>query len=1801
MIRSILTKTPPFFRTQMIMHAMGIVVLTAAFLLLSATQAMAANVTVTVNWPTQANQNIVRIYDEALSSFSPPEIQSGGAGTYSFMQNYTLADGVTYQFVMFDTTNDGWNGGTVTVSIDGVEVLTSNGPPAGTLNGYTIARFFTPQTPGTPIAGDVTFCSKAGSEVDMQLGYNAPSLAKLRNSTYFGPTGRVAPETIGFRQLASIDVASLNAAGCDAYIGGGDKALGEAEADAVHAWLSASASRYMIGACDYSFNTICSRLRTSVDGTNGGVSINSALSYNPLTCGGALGVTTYGGASAYFAPQAGDVTLGTHNGSVGIPSNAILTDQVNGGSFIMLPDADMLGNAGNAAGGITPGSTVTSDQDKLVVNVFKFALDEIAGRSPTACIADYNNDPGIISGVAYLDINGDDSYQSGSETVLANITVELWGDPGTPTDTSDDLKQATMATDANGAYSFSASQELTYRIEIDTNDPDLPLGATIGTASSLTSVNVLSGATTANQNFGFDLPDRADAPNSGTAPSGTGTNAYGDAVHGYVSALRLGAALDGEVSNPSSADASGDGADDDGLVTIPPLRTGRTSYTIPAADFATGAGDGNLYAWVDIDGSGTFDTDEFASTTVMGGVVQGDLVWSLNDLMEAGTTFARFRLTTNILTAAAATTLASDGEVEDYAVAVTLDPLNFSCQARVDIWYGNDESGSVSASEFRDARDFIYQVSDGFYHSFSDGAQGGIIGWAFSADPVDVIMPITETFFDRGDTGLVSTGLNVDGDNQGVREQYTAKVDRTGGTQLANATNGLANRINAGNGRRIGVPQIAVILTDAPDFQINNVSYNGGGSAWEAAAENLRNAGPDGTRIVLILLAEAAIAYQNNAAARATIESVAGTTGKIIETASYVDAANPTKGFIQTTVDDICASATFPPTDLDYSDAPTTNTSYASASHLIDSAIRLGATVTPETAPYDTINADGDVDDGITIPVLAPGASAMITASTFGAGGNLQAWIDWNGDGDFLDIVDGVNERIATDLTDGDADNLISIPVTVPLSASQNQTIARFRWSTMRGLGPTDVATDGEVEDYALTIAAPILSCPAPVASGLADGLWWFDWTGVNVSSSPVTKNFTLPDGRSVDARITPISGSGVEGLAATGRPLESLASGIGTNFASVLPALGTTTPAAPSIFSVDFFEGGTITPLPLNIIAADGEATGSSEGLGATTNGGVWEVIDSFSTGRYHLGGAETQTWAMRGVGGAPFGTPLLLSRQASNITTIIDDSPNGSTAIAFGVQLPDTGDAPASYGVAAHNFANAIPSCTTFGNDTIYIGTVSPDGEYPANNQGSTATGDNTNGTRADEDGVTISAMPIGGGGTITVDVNGSGFLQGWIDFDGSGMFDSPVEQIATDLQDFGTGTITIPVAIPTWAVAGQTYARFRWSSDPSITETGYAPDGEGEDYVLTLGAAGTRLSGTVFIDNGAGGGAAHDAIIQTGEVAGPYAVISITAATTGAVLATVPAGPGGTWSATLPAGFSGNVQLTATPEARYLSISEATPGLPGLTNPSRIDGAYTFTPSANTVYDGLDFGVIAMPVLSQDQSVGLTPGQVTNLSHRYEATSAGLVSFALVDEIGNPVDAFVTTLYLDATCDGTLDGVVSTPIPVSAGQSVCVIARTQSSPSLGPGSGVTYGITAETVFSGSMQSILLRNNDSIGATNSEKLVLRKLVRNTSVAGAPEMTSNTGGIGDVLEYRIIMSNQSTETVRNVKVHDSTPAWTTLSAAIVSPVTVAPGVDCTVLTPNTVGYAGPIEWNCLGDFLPGSEASVKFSVQISP
>jgi hypothetical protein len=162
----------------------------------------------------------------------------------------------------------------------------------------------------------------------------------------------------------------------------------------------------------------------------------------------------------------------------------------------------------------------------------------------------------------------------------------------------------------------------------------------------------------------------------------------------------------------------------------------------------------------------------------------------------------------------------------------------------------------------------------------------------------------------------------------------------------------------------------------------------------------------------------------------------------------------------------------------DFGDAPgpyaTTHTANG-AGHFA-SGPTLGSLRDEEPNGQPTNGASGDDaagvsdEDGVhfgTVRVGALGAVAIVNVESAPTGAYLDAWIDFNGDGNW----DGPLEAIATRHLVHNGDNAIMFDV--PSTAVSGTTYARFRLSSGGGLGPYGIATDGEVEDHAVVIDAP--------------------------------------------------------------------------------------------------------------------------------------------------------------------------------------------------------------------------------------------------------------------------------------------------------------------------------------------------------------------------------------------------------------------------------------------------------------------------------------------------------------------------------------------------------------------------------------------------------------------------------------------------------------------------------------------------------------------------------------------------------
>jgi hypothetical protein len=104
--------------------------------------------------------------------------------------------------------------------------------------------------------------------------------------------------------------------------------------------------------------------------------------------------------------------------------------------------------------------------------------------------------------------------------------------------------------------------------------------------------------------------------------------------------------------------------------------------------------------------------------------------------------------------------------------------------------------------------------------------------------------------------------------------------------------------------------------------------------------------------------------------------------------------------------------------------------------------------------------------------------------------------------------------------------------------------------------------------------------------------------------------------------------------------------------------------------------------------------------------------------------------------------------------------------------------------------------------------------------------------------DDGVTFNSILLPDATIdLTVEASTAGFLSAWIDFNRDGDWNDSGEQIFFD-QPLVAGANRLRVArVPQLVSFGDSYARFRFSTATGLSPVGEAPDGEVEDYFVSI----------------------------------------------------------------------------------------------------------------------------------------------------------------------------------------------------------------------------------------------------------------------------------------------------------------------------------------------------------------------------
>ena len=500
----------------------------------------------------------------------------------------------------------------------------------------------------------------------------------------------------------------------------------------------------------------------------------------------------------------------------------------------------------------------------------------------------------------------------------------------------------------------------------------------------------------------------------------------------------------------------------------------------------------------------------------------------------------------------------------------------------------------------------------------------------------------------------------------------------------------------------------------------------------------------------------------------------------------------------------------------------------------------------PNALGDDLLDGNDD-EDGVTIPPLIQGQVATISFQVSGGGGFVVGWIDYNQN----QVWQSPGERI---ITGWHADGLYNYNITVPAAAVLGQSFARFRISTVGGMAPVGAATDGEVEDYEVTIReAPqtykweqlpdlnetgidvnatidwiladdyLCTQSGPIVEVHVFGSWLYDY--LPFGDDPENVKFTLSFHADIPAGTGGVNYSRPGNVLwwRTFQPGEFTAEEYATNIME-----GWMNPPDMYFFPAD----STCWLYKFPIDAAEAfhqEGTPSDSlvyWLDVQADPYDLEAQFGWKTSLDHWN--DDAVW---GQGGEPYLGPWFELIYPPNHELYGQSIDLAFRLFGEETQL-DYGDAPdPPYPTwAASNGASHIIVTGVHMGNTV---DAEPDGQPNAN-----ATGDDIDGNNDDDGVIFTSVISPGGVATVTVDVSTNGVLDAWIDFNADGNWSTPGDQIFAGLV-LAAGTHNLNFNVPITGTPGQiSFARFRFNTGIlALSYDGPAPDGEVEDYEVWI----------------------------------------------------------------------------------------------------------------------------------------------------------------------------------------------------------------------------------------------------------------------------------------------------------------------------------------------------------------------------
>ncbi len=350
------------------------------------------------------------------------------------------------------------------------------------------------------------------------------------------------------------------------------------------------------------------------------------------------------------------------------------------------------------------------------------------------------------------------------------------------------------------------------------------------------------------------------------------------------------------------------------------------------------------------------------------------------------------------------------------------------------------------------------------------------------------------------------------------------------------------------------------------------------------------------------------------------------------------------------------------------------------------------------------------------------------------------------------------------------------------------------------------------------------------------------------------------------------------------------------------------------------------------------------------------------------------------------------------------------------------------------------------------------------------------------------------------------------------------------------------------------------------------------------------GSLVSGTVFKDSGAGGGTANDGSLNGGE----QGIVGVTVrATNGGATTydTEQTANDGTYTLFIAPGAT-TVAIIETNPANYVSTGASVGTTGGSYN--RATDTMTFTKAGEGIYTGVNFGDVPQNTFQSNGAQQGLPGNVLFYPHIFAPGTAGQVTFTMVSTPSPSSVSFSHIIYQDTNCNGILDSgepVITGAVTTVGGTNLCIIMKVTIPQGAPFNATDNTAITANFIYTNAnpalSASYVLNDLSTVGTGTNAGLRLEKTVdKATALPGAN------------LAYTVTFINDSTSPISNLKINDSTPAFTTFVSATCGSPLPNSLTGCSITSPS-VGATGAIQWTFTGTLSPSQTGTVSFVVKI--